>query len=97
MTQPTEQFAELTRRGHQVFAAALRAWEQAARSIAEAAGRPGGRLPDVQASVDAAFDFAAQMLADQREFAMELMSVAGRAGATAAAPDQPALEEAARP
>src|SRR3954454_21062624 len=74
MTESTEQFAELTERGHQVFTAAVRAWEDAARSLAEAARRPGGTLPDVQASLDAAFDFAAQMLADQRDFAKKLMA-----------------------
>src|SRR5687768_16076895 len=90
MTQPTEQFAELTRRGHQLFAAALSAWDDAARSLAEAARRPQGGLPDVRASVDAAFDFAARMLADQREFTKVLMTAGTRMlGATAqrAAPD----------
>src|SRR5688500_15259516 len=97
MTEPTEQFAQLTRRGHEVFSAAVRAWEEAARSLAEAARRPGGRLPDVRASVDAAFDFAGQMLAEQREFAKMLMDAgtglvrdtaerAGRASEPPAAP-----------
>src|SRR5687767_1342122 len=107
MTDPNEQFAELTRRGHQVFTAALRAWDEAARSLAEAARRPQGLLPDVRASVDAAFDFAAQMLADQREFAKTLMTAGPRLiGATAQrtapdveteaspAPVRPALEPA---
>src|SRR3954466_9846121 len=90
MTESTEQFAELTERGHQVFTAAVRAWEDAARSLVEAARRPGGTLPDVQASLDAAFDFAAQMLADQRDFAKKVLTAGARivpAGAeTAQAP-----------
>jgi hypothetical protein len=49
-----------------------------------AAGRPGGQLPDVGASVDAAFDFAAQMLADQRDFTRTLMSAGAEAFAAAA-------------
>jgi hypothetical protein len=75
MTEANDRFAELTRRGHEVFAAAVQAWEQAARSLAEAARRPEGGLPDIRASVDAAFDFAARMLADQREFAKTVMSM----------------------
>jgi hypothetical protein len=85
MTDPSDAFADLTRQGHQVFAAAVQAWQQAARSMAEAAGRPGAQVPDVAASVDAAFDFAAQMLADQRDFTRTLMS----AGADALAAAQP--------
>jgi hypothetical protein len=84
MTEATDRFAELTRQGHQVFTAAVQAWEQAARSMAGAAGRPGGQLPDVGASVDAAFDFAAQMLADQRDFTRTLMSAGAKAFAAAA-------------
>ena len=90
MTEPTDTFAELTRRGHEVFTAAVRAWDQAARSIAEAARRPESRLPDVQASLEAAFGFAAQMLAEQRDFAMTLMSAGPRVAAASgqeAAPD----------
>jgi hypothetical protein len=75
MTEANDRFAELTRRGHEVFAAAVQAWEQAARSLAESARRPEGGLPDIRASVDAAFDFAARMLADQREFAKTVMSM----------------------
>ena len=78
MTEATEAFAELTRQGHQVFTAAMQAWEQAARSMAGAAGRPGTQPPDMGAQVDAAFDFAAQMLADQREFTRTLMTAGGR-------------------
>jgi hypothetical protein len=84
MTEPIDQFAELTRRGHEVFTAAVRAWEHAARSIAEAARRPEGGPPDIQASVDAAFDFAAKMLDDQRDFTKTLMSVGSQVVATTA-------------
>jgi hypothetical protein len=78
MTDATDTFAELARRGHQVFTAAARAWEDAVRSMVESAHGPGGRLPDVRASLDAAFDFASQMLAEQREFAKTVMAVGAR-------------------
>src|SRR5687768_14604934 len=47
MTEANDRFAELTRRGHEVFTAAVQAWEQAVRSLAEAARRPEGGLPDI--------------------------------------------------
>src|SRR4051794_15230995 len=46
--------------------------------MVESAHGPGGRLPDVRASLDAAFDFASQMLAEQREFAKTVMAVGAR-------------------
>jgi hypothetical protein len=72
MTEATEEAAELTRCGHRIFTTALRAWDDAAPALADAVRRPQGRLPGVQASVDAAFDLPAQMLADQREFTKTL-------------------------
>jgi hypothetical protein len=79
MPEEPDTFAELTRRGHEVFTAAVRAWDQAARSLAEAARRPESPMPDLRASIDAAFDFAAQMLADQREFTAALLAMKARA------------------
>jgi hypothetical protein len=93
MTDATDTFAELARRGHQVFTAAARAWEDAVRSMVESAHRPGGRLPDVRTSLDAAFDFATQMLAEQREFAKTVMAV----GARTLAPQGPEPDVAGSP
>src|SRR4051812_7495445 len=86
MTRARDQFAELTQRGQEVFAAAVHAWEQAARSLTTgaAAGVPKARLSDLGTTVDAAFDFAAQMLAEQREFTKSLMSAGSQALVTAA-------------
>src|SRR3954449_8371339 len=86
MTRARDQFAELTQRGQEGFAAAVHAWEQAARSLTTgaAAGVPKARLSDLGTTVDAAFDFAAQMLAEQREFTKSLMSAGSQALVTAA-------------
>ena len=98
MTEAGDRFAELTRQGHQLFTAAVQAWEQAARSMADAARRPESRLPDLGASVDAAFDFAAQMLADQRDFTRTLLSAGAEAfAATAQPPGADGAETAAPP
>jgi len=75
MDEARDPFAELTRRGHLLFAAAVQAWQEATRSMVDAAGRPDRGAPDLRPSLDAAFDFAAQMLADQQEFARTLMSL----------------------
>ena len=94
MAEPTDTFAELTRRGHEVFAAAVQAWDQAARSLAEAARRPESGLPDVRASIDAAFDFAAKMLADQREFTASLLAMKSQVAAGSAEPEAAAAPDA---
>jgi hypothetical protein len=79
MPDAADAFAELTRRDDQLFAAVVQAWEQAARSLAET-GRHPGAPPEVRASLEAAYEFAAaHMLADQRDFARALMSVSSRA------------------
>src|SRR4051794_1063628 len=79
MDEATDPFAELTRRGHLLFGAAVQAWEEATRSMLDAAGRPGRRPPDIRPSIDAAFGFATQMLADQQEFARAVMSLGAQA------------------
>ena len=91
MTRPDDQFAELVRRGREVFAAAVSAWEQAARSLASGAagGASTARMRELGATVDAAFDFAGQMLAEQRNFAKSLMTGGGRATDEEAAPEPP--------
>jgi hypothetical protein len=92
MTEAPDSFEELSRRGHDVFTAAVRAWDEAARSIVEAARHPQGRLPDVRATLDAAFDLAARMLAEQREFAKNLLAAGTKVTAAAAEPVSPGAE-----
>jgi hypothetical protein len=79
MDEATDPFAELTRRGHLLFGAAVQAWQEATRSMLDAAGHPDRGSADLRRSVDAAFDFANQMLAEQQEFARALMSLGAQA------------------
>jgi hypothetical protein len=104
MDEATDPFAELTRRGHLLFRTAVQAWEEAARSMADAAGRPDSGAADVRPAIDAAFDFANQMLADQQEFARALLSLGaqapvptGRRPDPGAAPPAPAPPAPAAP
>jgi hypothetical protein len=74
MTVSTDQFTQLAHRSQEAFSTAVRVWQDTLRSY------PGltpstDALPDVHATVDAAFDFAERVLADQREFAKALVSV----------------------
>jgi hypothetical protein len=79
MDDATDPFAELTRRGHLLFGAAVQAWQEATRSVLDAAGHPDRGSPDLRRSIDAAFDFANQMLAEQQEFARAVMSLGAQA------------------
>jgi hypothetical protein len=93
MTRAADEFAALTQRGHEVFAAAMSAWEQAARSITHATpGVPPVRPADLTAAVDAAFDFASRMLAEQRDFAASLLAASSRALASTGQDARPAPE-----
>jgi hypothetical protein len=57
----------------------VQAWQEATRSMLDAAGHPDRGSPDLRRSVDAAFDFANQMLAEQQEFARAVMSLGAQA------------------
>jgi PAB1-binding protein PBP1 len=91
MTAPTEQILDLTRRGQEAVATAVRTWADAVQSAAGsfAAGGPD-KLPDLRAfvdsSVDQAFDVAEKVLAAQRQLAHTLL--AASAQATEAISDQ---------
>jgi hypothetical protein len=79
MTAPTEQILDLTRRGQEAVATAVRTWADAVQSATGsfAAGGPD-KLPDLRAfvdnSVDQAFDVAEQVLAAQRQLAHTVLA-----------------------
>jgi hypothetical protein len=89
MDEATDPFAELTRRGHLLFGAAVQAWQEATRSMLDAAGHPDRGSPDLRRSIDAAFDFADQMLAEQQEFARAVMSLGAQAFPSTVVPPGP--------
>jgi hypothetical protein len=89
MTPSIDEFVRLTQRTQDALAAAVRAWQETARTALDAP--EGGRMPDVRTTVDAAFTFASRVLADQLEFAQALLAVATpQAGPAAAQGRSPA-------
>jgi hypothetical protein len=84
MTAPTEQIFDLTRRGQEAVATAIRTWADAVQSATGsfAAGGPD-KLPDLRAfvdsSVDQAFDVAEKVLAAQRQLAHTVLAASVQA------------------
>jgi hypothetical protein len=78
MTAPTDQFVELTHRSQEAIASAVRSWSDTVQTLAGTVTVHEPQLPDAHAAVDAAFDFAARVLADQREYAKALVAVGTR-------------------
>jgi hypothetical protein len=88
MTGPQEQFAELTRRTQENFKHLWEQWSQRSnelmkgissrsRSVGEAPGNP-------EEVLDAVFDFAENLIAQQRAFAKQMLRAAGRGQQTIA-------------
>lgn len=95
MTAPTDQFAQLAHRGQEAFSATVRAWQNTLRSYPGAIPSTEA-LPDVDATVDAAFDLAARVLDGQREFTKALVSVATQSFKTITEQATQVAEQAAR-
>lgn len=95
MTVSTDQFTQLAHRGQEAFSAAVRAWQNTLRYYPEAISSTEV-LPDIDAAVDAAFDLAANVLADQREFTKALVSVATQSFMTIAEQATQIADQAAR-
>lgn len=79
MTTPQEQLVELARRSQEAAASALHTWTENIQKLA--GGLAGGQsnLPTLSEIVDRVFDFAEQMLANQRELAKRLLAATGQA------------------
>lgn len=76
MSAPTDQFVQLAQRGQEAVTAATRAWVEVLQSFAGADARP-------TAAVDAAFDAAERVLADQRAFVKTLVAATVQVAETA--------------
>ncbi|TCK24858.1 hypothetical protein [Pseudonocardia endophytica] len=70
MTSSTDQFVDITKRSQDVLAESVRSWAETWQGLASqftGHGRP--QFPDSGVAVDRVFDFAEQVLGQQREFA----------------------------
>jgi hypothetical protein len=82
MTNPQEQFTELTRRTQENFKHLWEQWSQRSNELLKGVGgrsRSTGDAPGNPEDVlDAVFDFAENLIAQQRAFAKQMLKVAGK-------------------
>jgi hypothetical protein len=78
MTAPTEQILDLTRRGQEAVATAVRTWADAVQTATGSFAGGPDKLPELRAlvdnSVDQAFDVAEKVLAAQRQLAHTVLA-----------------------
>src|SRR5688500_592036 len=89
MTSPQEQFTELTRRTQEGFTNLWQQWSQKGSELMRGVtGRGQSSAPAVgnpEQVIDAVFDFAENLIAQQRTFAQQMLAVAAQTQQTAAA------------
>ena len=99
MTSPQEQFSELTRRTQENFKHLWEQWSHRSSELLKGVGsrsRPVGDAPgNAEEVLDAVFDFAENLIAQQRAFAKQMLRAASIgqqaiADATTEAPTEPA-------
>jgi hypothetical protein len=76
MTGPQEQFAELTRRTQENFKHLWEQWSHRSSELLKGAGsrsRPVGDAGNAEEVLDAVFDFAENLIAQQRAFAKQML------------------------
>ena len=81
MTNPQDQFAELTRRTQENFKHLWEQWSQRSSELLKGIGgrsRPMSEAPgNPEEVLDAVFDFAENLIAQQRVFAKQMLRAAG--------------------
>ena len=82
MSSPQEQFTELTRRTQENFKHLWEQWSQRSSELLKGLGsrsRTEGEAPgDPEEVLDAVFDFAENLIAQQRAFAKQMLRAASR-------------------
>ena len=81
MTNPQEQFGELTRRTQENFKHLWEQWTQRSNELLKGVGRSrsvGGPPGNPEQVLDAVFDFAENLIAQQRNFAKQMLRAAER-------------------
>jgi hypothetical protein len=97
MTSPQDQFAELTRRTQDNFKHLWEQWSQRSSELLKGIGGRSRTMSEAPGNpeevLDAVFDFAENLIAQQRVFAKQMLRAAGsgpHALADLAAPQSPA-------
>jgi hypothetical protein len=83
MSNPQEQFAELTRRTQENFKNLWQQWSERSNELLKGVGaRSRSALPDAPGNpeevLDAVFDFAGQLIEQQRNFAKQMLKAASK-------------------
>jgi len=82
MTGPQEQFAELTRRTQENFKHLWEQWSQRSNELLKGVGSRARAVGDTPGSpeevLDAVFDFAENLITQQRNFAKQMLRAAER-------------------
>ena len=82
MTGPQEQFAELTRRTQENFKHLWEQWSQRSNELLKGMGSRSRSVSDAPGNpedvLDAVFDFAENLIAQQRNFAKQMLRAAER-------------------
>jgi hypothetical protein len=87
MTNPQEQFGELTRRTQENFKHLWEQWRQRSNELLKGVGRSRsvGEAPgNPEQVLDAVFDFAENLIAQQRAFAKQMLRAASQGQQTLA-------------
>jgi hypothetical protein len=88
MTNPQEQFTELTRRTQENFKHLWEQWSQRSNELLKGVGgrsRSAGEAPgNPEAVLDAVFDFAENLIAQQRAFSKQMLHAASQGQQTIA-------------
>ena len=88
MTNPQEQFTELTRRTQENFKHLWEQWSQRSNELLKGVGgrsRSAGEAPgNPEAVLDAVFDFAENLIAQQRTFSKQMLHAASQGQQTIA-------------
>lgn len=79
MTAPTDQFVDIANRSQEAVTTAVRTWTDSVQSLTSKMTAGQGQLPDLNGAVEQYFDFAAKVLASQREFAQQWASATVKA------------------
>jgi hypothetical protein len=78
MSAPTDQFLEIATRTQDALTSAVRTWADTVTTFTGSVTGSRPALPDAQVAVDRYFDFAEQVLENQRRLARTAESVAAR-------------------
>lgn len=82
MTAPTDQFVDIAARTQQAVTTAVRTWADTVQTITGSVTGSRPAVPDAQVFVDRYFDFAEQVLENQRRLAKSVLTAGAQAAET---------------